>query len=167
MAGCTDAPYVYELSVRGEPLARTVARYRCADPRFPCTAHRCAANARRPRPHLTRAPSSSERGTPDEPSTPQCEHRRGAPSGGRAGAARSRENRLRDHRLVRFSPRAQPALPPDGADSPTKPFSLDGADRMRNKTQGRSSERIVFRTTGLQALWGWCRGGLQRPLTRS
>ena len=84
------------------------------------------------------APSSPERGAEASPPTPRRKQGKGAPSGGRAGAARSRENRLRDPRLVRFSPRAKPALPPDGADDPTNP------SRLTSRRAGRTAQRDPF-----------------------
>ena len=85
----------------------------------------------RKRPPARSEHPSPKRDIPADPSTPRRKQGKGAPSDGRAGAARSRENRLRDHRLVRFSPRAKPALPPDGADDPTSPSRLAGRTAQR------------------------------------
>ena len=53
---------------------------------------------------------------------------KGAPPGGREGEARSRENGQETTGSWPFSPRAQPSLPPGGADDPERSLSPDGAD---------------------------------------
>ncbi len=66
--------------------------------------------------HNARELPGSERGTAAAPSTPRRRNERGAPPGGRKGEARLRENGQETTGSWPFSPRAQPSLPPDGAD---------------------------------------------------
>ena len=88
---------------------------------------RGAAASGRRRSHAARGvatfnqtPSSPEQETATSPSTPRRKQDKGAPSGGREGEARLRENGQETTGSWPFSPRAQPSLPPDGADEPNR-----------------------------------------------
>ena len=72
---------------------------------------------------FNQTPSSPEQETATSPSTPRHRNGKGAPPGGREGEARLRENGQETTGSWPFSPRAQPALPPDGADGQQSPVT--------------------------------------------